>query len=243
MSGYCPDCGNTMCMCSWDKITYFTPTYGLTGEVDPTSENGQLFLATYILLQHKYKLDLNNAYSIMHWQLSNSFVDYGLYNRNPELKTRTMSNDNLTGIMSYSTVCLTRERFAIWEYLKRHFGTYDNTQGKSKQLSRFLPFNPANFFLWGLCAGSKLAYAFFPFFLINLVIACNKPVEHTSNKILYWVGMYPHKNHWLVKRAWAYYEKRMIAQYGELYIEALLERYHGGNSSEFPILKLIRENK
>lgn len=216
-------------------MEYLSTTYGLVTDNDPTTENGQLFLQQLMLLD-PYNQELIDT---MNTQLLYSKVDVGLYHRNPQLTNKILSNDNLSGIFSYSVTNNTQERFEIWNHLLKHLGTYDNTQGKSKQLSRFLPYNPSNFFIWGLSAESNIYLAFLPFYIINLVLACNKPIEDTSGKILYWVEMSPHKDHWLVKRFWRYYERKMIAQYGVGYIKQLMKRYHGGNSPEFPINKIL----
>lgn len=216
-------------------MEYLSTTYGLVTDRDPTTENGQLFLAELALLQKDYP-DTKDYFKM---QLANSFVEEGLYHRNCELIDRTNSHDNLSGNFSMSFLTKTDHRFDIWKYLLKHLGTYDNTKGKSKQLSRFLPFGPSNFFIWGLCAESKIYLAFLPFYVLSLVMACNKPTADTSGKILAWVEMYPHKDHWLVKHLFKYYERKMVSMYGEFYIKELMKIYHAGNSAEFPINKIL----
>lgn len=220
-------------------MDYLSVVYGLTGENDPTSENGQLFLAELILLRDLKKIEPSVLTSFLKFQLQNSKVEKGLYNRNSALTERCTSHDNLAGIFSWSFLTKTKHRFEIWKYLLKHFGTYDNTKGKSKQLSRFLPFNPSNFFIWGLCAESSIYLLFFLFYLISLVISSNKPRGDTSGKILSWVEMYPHREHWLVKHLFGYYQKKMTKQYGLDYIKELMLLYHGKNSRDFPINKLL----
>jgi hypothetical protein len=222
-------------------MEYLSATYGLTGESDPVSENGQLFLAEYLLLLNKLtpEAEIAGFKSCMNYQLNVSMVEEGLYNRNPFLTEETMSHDNLIGIMSYSYVYNTQHKFKIWSYLLKHFGTYDNTKGKEAGIPKYLPFNPGNYFTWGLCANSNIYLLFLPFFLINLIISCNSAATNTSGKILDWVALYPHRNHWLVKYIFDYYEIKMIDEYGTNYLTALMEIYHGGNSHDFPINKLL----
>lgn len=223
-------------------MEYLSTKYGLVTDNDSVSENGQLFLAELILL-NKYmdsNKDILEYHEIINSQLYNSFVKSGLYNRNPDLiDRRIMSHDNLSGIFSYSYLAKTQHRFNIWDYLLKHLGTYDNSQGKTKQLSRFLPFNPSNFFIWGLCAESKIYLLFAPLFLISLLLTCNRSIEDTSGKILAWVEMLPHNDHWLVKHFWRYYERKMKSVYGIDYVKALMKIYHEGNSPDFPINKLL----
>ena len=217
--------------------------YGLTGIQDPTSENGQLFLATYVVLMAKLGASVHQwveAQDTMFKQLESCKVEKGLYNRNSDLvDRRVMSHDNLQGIMVWSKVCNTFHKFDIWDYLVKHLGTYDNTKGKSPQLSRLLPFNPANFFIWGLCAEKKWTYIFLPFYMISLYITCNKPKEDTSGKILDWLGLYFNNEHFLVDKLFAYYEKKMKEQYGENYLKELMNIYHGNQGESFEILQLV----
>ncbi len=217
-------------------MDYLSTTYGLVTDHDPTTENGQLFLTQLILLDTENALVYND---IMREQLMGSKVESGLYHRNPNLTTRTMSHDNLSAIFSYSFYNNTDHRFQVWNYLLKHLGTYDNTKNKSTQASRFLPFNPANFFIWGLCAKSNIYLLFLPIYVLNLVLSCNSDKGETSGKILNWVKLLPHKNHWLVKHLFRYYERKMKIQYGENYLLELMRIYHGGNSKEFPINKIL----
>jgi hypothetical protein len=219
-------------------MEYLSEKYGLVTDNDPVTENGQLFLEELRQLTPEDK-SLNE---LMNTQLLNSRVESGLYHRNPELSDRRcMSHDNLEAIFAYSFSTKTPHRFTIWSYLLWHCGTYDNTKGKTSQFQKYLPFNPSNFFIWGLCAESKIYLLFFPLFLITLVISCNKPVSDTSGKILSSVGLTPHKDHWIVKYFYRYYEKKMKAQYGDDYLKKLLTIYHGSNSTEFPILKVLNK--
>jgi hypothetical protein len=222
-------------------MDYLSGDYGLVGENDPTSENGQLFLAEYLLLLDLLKPleERTGITSCMNYQLKQSYVEEGLYNRNPFLLDRTLSHDNLIGIMSYSYMYFTTHRFQIWSYLLKHLGTYDNTKGKSGQLSRFLPFNPSNFFIWGLCAESNIYLFFLPFYLLSFIITLISSKDNTGSKILEWVSLYPHKNHWLCKYLFRVFEWKMKRMYGNDYLKELFNGYHGKNSKEFPICELF----
>lgn len=225
-------------------MEYLSTKYGLITETDQTTENGQLFLAEYIILRDSQGFGNFNdrLNSIFDAQLFNSKVKTGLYNRNPELTTRTMSHDNLSGIFSWSKLTKTNHRFEIWKYLLKHLGTYDNTKNTSKQLSRFLPFNPSNFFIWGLCAESNIYVLFLPFYILNLLLTLKKPLNDTSGKILTFIELYVHKDHWLVKHLYKHFEKKMKKQYGENYLKELFSIYFGNNSVDFPINKLLGIN-
>lgn len=226
-------------------MEYISDAWGLVTNGDTKTENGQLFLAEYILLIDSSDSPLSNKLSLMQLphlaminQLASSEVKSGLYCRNVDLRyKRPTSHDNISGIMSYSKVMGTKHRFQIWKYLLWHLGTYDSSSGKSPEFARFLPFNPANFFIWGKCAKSWLYMLFLPFYLINLIISCNQEANDTSGKILSWVELYPHKEHWLCKYLFNYYEKKMKKLYGSEYLKELMKIYFAGNDSDFPIFK------
>lgn len=228
-------------------MEYFSSTFGLTGEVDPVSENGQLFLVDYLFLAHMKGADpahLRWVSDLLELQLLNSSTGIkGLYHRNPTLTARTMSHDNLSAIFAWSAHGETKHRFEIWNYLITHLGTYDNTEGAAPYFSKYLPYNPSNFFAWGLSANSLIAYLFFPFFLINLIISCNKPKGEVSGKILSFVEMYPLQDNPLVKLCYKYYKKKMIDMYGANFHYEIRKIYHGGNSKDFPINKLLGINQ
>lgn len=223
-------------------MEYFSTRYGLTGEGDPVSENGQLFLAEFALLTTPLiDRDLHvKVFKTMYQQLELSKVKKGLYHRNPDLiDRRIMSHDNMSGVMALCYLAKSNIRKDIWHYLVTHLGIYDNSQGKSKQLSRFLPFNPANIFAWGLCAESWWSNIAIIIYFPTLMLCCNKPVDDTTGKILAWVELVQFKKHWLAKYCWNYLEKKMVAQYGAEWVKALMKGYHGNHSPEFPIRKYL----
>lgn len=220
-------------------MEYLSNKYGLVTDNDPVTENGQLFLAHLILLLDAAGKDSYEYSVVMIEQLRRNLVKPGLYTRNEDLKDRRItSHDNLSGIIAWSKEHDTHHRKDIWKYLITHFGTYDSSQGRSDQLSRFLPFNPSNFFIWGLSAESKLGYLFFPIYLVNLILSCNKDPKNTSGKILSWVELYPLRNNWLCSKLLSYFNKKMTEQYGTYFMKEMVNIYHGRNSKEFPLNNL-----
>lgn len=230
-------------------MEYLSNKYGLVTTNDPETENGQLFLAELILLQKQNiqsledYLDYTTYKSLMTKQLFYSQVEGGLYHRNPDLTDRRcMSHDNLSGIFAFSYAANTLHATEIWQYLISHFFTYDNTQGKSTQFSRFLPFNPSNYFMWGLMAkvNTILLLPFLPFLIINTIITCNKEYNDTSGKILSWVEMHQFREHFIVKYIFRYYENKMKKMYGDNYIKVLLsDIYFKNEPLDFPIKKIL----
>jgi hypothetical protein len=232
-------------------MEYLSTKYGLVTDEDPTTENGQLFLAQYCLLLYEptqYYFSQSSvvaALDTMTEQLQNSYTGIpGLYHRNPDLTDRRiMSHDNIIGIMCWSKFFNTSHRFDIWNYLVKHGGLYDNTQGKSPQFSKYLPYSPQTMFILGLCANSKLIYLFFPLlfpiFLLNLIWDCYKKPEESTSKLIDWVTFVTLRNIWFMKPLNKFFVSRMKKQYGENYIVGLMNTFHGRNSKEFPINKLL----
>lgn len=235
-------------------MEYFSERYGLVTDEDPTTENGQLFLAQYSVLQYSYALPFDpfensRVFNLMATQLANSYTGTpGLYHRNPDLvDRRLMSHDNIIGIMCWSKFFGTGHRVSIWDYTVKHFGVYDNTQGKTSQFSKYLPYSPQTLFTMGLCADSKLMYVLgpilYPFFFINLIWDCFKKPEATSSKIIDWLTFEAVGDHWSMKPLHKFFNYRMKKQYGERYVSEIMRIFHGNNSKEFPINKVLGNGK
>lgn len=229
-------------------MEYLSTKYGLVTDEDFQSENGQLFIVTYsFLLKHfnqdKQWLELVNDYTRTQLMRSSTGIK-GLYHRNPDLTDRRiMSHDNILAIMCWSKVNNTFHRYDIWHYLVTHGGLYDNTQGKTTQLSRFLPYSPQTMLILGLCAESKLIYLLFPIlfpiFLINTILDCYKPKEQSTSKIIDWITFEAIGNIWYIRPLKKFFEKRMKKQYGNEFLVGLMDTFHGKNSKEFSINKLL----
>lgn len=228
-------------------MEYFSVDYGLVTDYDPITENGQLFLSEYVILRDYYNLDANpECDQLFFSQLERSLVEKGLYHRNPFLvDRRVISHDNLIGILSWSKFRNTFHRKDIWIKMIKTLFVYDNTKGRTKQYSKYLPHSPQSIFLYGLFADSKLIYVLYPvlypYYWVNLILGCNKPNNDVSGKILDFISLYVLKDKPLMNLCWKYYEGSMKKTYGSDYVKHLMEIYHGSvNSDEQPIVKLIR---
>lgn len=206
--------------------------FGLVTEHDPITENCNLFLAQWHILKDSLSEDDRN------WFIQNMSLkknSKGLYNRRSiETKpVRSMSQDEILGFLISSKILSTDHGKEIWKHLVWHLGTYNN----SGRLSEYVPYNPANFYSWGQIIGSKLSFAFLPFYVMNLLIAMNKDASETSSKIMDWMEFQVMPKTWINKILYKIFEKKMKKQYGEAYISVMLHIYHNAESENFPIFK------
>ena len=173
---------------------YFDVERGLVSDVDRISENGQLFLAEYVILSFIKNPFFRNTQEYKQLReffiklMDNCFIKEGLYDRRKGdhlTNKRSMSHDNLSGIFALSYIFETDHRFKIWKYLVRHCGVYNNNG------EEWIPMHPANYFIWGYYGGSKFYWLFFPIYIINFLISMNKKPHITSGKILNFVEILP----------------------------------------------------
>lgn len=214
---------------------YFKMGYGIVTENDPNTENCNLFLAQWHILKNA-KGTLTDA--DRDWFMANMTSKknkHGLYNRrNVETEPiRSVSQDEILGFLISSTILKTPNAPKIWNHLKSHFGTYNNT----RRLRDYIPFNPANFYSWGQICGSLFSYFFLPMYLINLLIAINKEPSNTSSKIMYWMEFEIMPKTKTNVYLYNIYDKKMKKQYGNDYVSVLLHLYHNKEKPEFPIFK------
>jgi hypothetical protein len=217
-------------------VEYFKEGYGLVTENDPITENCNLFYAQYLALKTPVVTDLIFYRRNMKLKVNET----GLYNRRSEetLPVRSVSKDEILGFMTASAILKTEHADKIWKHLLTHLGSYNNTG----RLLDYLPFNPGNYYNWGQLVGSKLSYIFLPMFIINLIIASNKPVGITSSKILYWLIFKTMPKNVINNFICKYYERKMKSQYGENYIRGLYNIYFSMESKTgFPLFKLTEE--
>ena len=212
---------------------YFKIGYGLVTTNDPVTENCSLFYAQYLTLK---TLCTTEDLIFFRKNMRLKLNERGLYNRRSVEPTpvRSVSKDEILGWLVASKILDTEHGQNIWHHLITHFGSYNNTG----RMLDYLPFNPGNFYAWGQIVGSKLSYLFLPFFVVNLVLCCNKPVENTSSKIMYWLEFKNMPDSFINKQLSKYYERKMKAQYGENYLLGLYNIYfHMESKTEFPLFK------
>ena len=127
---------------------YFKEGFGLVTENDPVTENCNLFYAEYLLLKRNHESLSEEDKVFFTKNMEMKINDRGLYNRRSIETTpiRSVSHDEITGWLVASRVLCTDHGKDIWRHLISHFGTYNNTG----RLSEALPFNPANFYAWGV---------------------------------------------------------------------------------------------
>lgn len=214
---------------------YFSEIFGLITKNDTITENGGLFLAHYMVLRLMLGLPIpHDAYLIYQEKMSSSFVEYGLYLRSKEHKTRTVSQDEQTGFSVASYALNTSHRFQIWKVLIANFGSYPAT-GVRKY------YNPGSYYAWAVLAESKISFIFAPWYTINLLISSNKVAANTSSKLIYLDELYCMKDKsWYSKILWGYYSWRMEKMYGAKWVAVLYNIYFANEDLDHPLRELSR---
>jgi hypothetical protein len=210
-------------------MEYFKPGFGIVTESDQITENSGLFLAFYCA-DKKDKKGLNSFLQKM--QMAE--LPSGMYLRTFHHTERSVSHDEITGMMATSNIYGTIHGKIIWNQLMKNFGAYP---AKVIDWSDYLPFNPANYYAWGSYAGSSWSNIFFPFYLINMVIAINADKESTSSKSIYNLELETMPATKLNAFLKNIYTKKMIEQYGKNYKLELRKIYFAGEKPEFPLFE------
>jgi len=211
-------------------MEYFSPTFGLVTETDPCTENGGLFLAQYladnpesIVGRHIFMMKMSMA------QLSS-----GLYRRSAGHNKRSVSHDEITGMMASSYLLGTLHKNIIWKQLKENFGAYPAIV---MDWSDRLPFNPGNYYAWGQYANSKWSYIYAPLYFVNMVISLSKGLGDTSSKLMYDLELRTMPENWLNTMMKSYFVSKMTKQYGSDYLLKMRRIYFNREKDQFPLFK------
>lgn len=215
-------------------MKYFSEIYGLVTKNDKETENGGLFLAEYLTLKDMLNEPIPTDIEMLFWsKMDKSYVSEGLYKRSETHTERTVSNDEITGMIVSSHLLYTPHGNSIARYLSDNFGNYPAT-GTNKR------YNPADFFAWfKLSNRSLLANLFAPFYLINLLITSNREKQNTSSKLMYLIELHCLKDvSFIGKYMHKYFTWRMKKMYGDRYIKELFSIYFHSEDSDHPLIEL-----
>lgn len=208
-------------------MEYFKPGFGIVTEHDSVTENSGLFLAHYIADKKNVK-GLHNYLEKMRL----AKLDNGLYLRTFHHTKRSVSHDEVTGMMASSYVYQTLHHKIIWAQLKENWWGYPAVV---IDWTDRLPFNPANYYAWGAYAGSEWSKLFFPFYLVNMLITMNKAKGEVSSKLIYDLELRTMPktmiNSWLSVK----FTNKMVEVYGENYRMELRKIYFPTEKQEFPL--------
>ena len=212
-------------------MEYFSPIFGLVTKYNPTSENGGLFLAQYLV--HRPN---GIGKSIFLEKMNNAINPDGLYRRSSHHVKRSVSHDEITGMIASSHIVGTIHKNIIWNQLKQNFWAYPAVV---EGLTDYLPYNPANYYAWGSYVGSSWSKALFPFYFINMMISLNKPAQETSSKLIYWLELNSMPTSKLNKFLKKYYESKVSEQYGDDYLKKMRYIYFHTEEKDFPLLEVL----
>jgi hypothetical protein len=215
-----------------------------------TSENGTLFHAEYLLLK-KVAFTLNREdrdNGIRLLKAMQTRENVGVYHRDLNSKTEYLlgnhqnvnriSKDNMLGILVMANILYEPQiKKEVSSHAIKNYGIFNNTVEKN-----IPPFNPATYFaLFALCGKDLLAYLFFPFYIINMIVTLCKPKSVTSSRILYWMTLETLKKKLLYGWLYKAYMTALRIQYGDNPMSTIFDIYY--IHPENPITVLANELK
>lgn len=216
-------------------MNYFSEIFGLITRHDQTTENAGLFLAHYFVL--KLILGepiLEHEKLIFLEKMANARVSEGLYRRSKHHTQRTVSHDEITGMLISSKILKTGHGVEVMDYIERHFLNYPATG-----VAKF--YQPSNFYMWGLLTGRRWTAVFYPFYAASFFLSIRKPKIETSSKLIYLIELYTTKDiSFSSKVLWTFFVAEMNKVYGKDWIRGLFEIYFNGEHDNFPLLELSR---
>jgi len=100
-------------------MNYFSNIFGLVTKYDPTSENGGSFFGYYLVLKLMLGEPITQQDIDLYIQkMQNAYISKGLYLRSSHHKERTVSHDELTGMIVTSKILKTKHAEEIADRIK-----------------------------------------------------------------------------------------------------------------------------
>lgn len=217
-------------------MKYFSCIFGLVTKHDPTTENGGLFFAHYLVLKKALGLKITaEDFIVFTTKMLKAKTSDGLYKRSEHHTVRTVSHDEISGMLVSSNILKTQHTEEIMSKLESGFGNYPATG-----VNKF--YNPADFYAWATLAKRWYAPLFAPFYVLNLLITSNKKKQDTSGKLIYMDELFLMKDLSLLsKLLHKYFVWRMKKMYGQFWVKELFSIYFSTEDADFPLLELSQQ--
>lgn len=213
---------------------YFSPIFGLVTSVDPGTENGGSFLAAYAVNDRSEFV--KNLYIK---KMEAARLPSGFYRRSANHNQRSVSHDEITGMMATSYIFGLNYHKEIWNQMALNNGAYPAV---IEDKLDYVSYNPGEYYPW--CAYQERwdCGAYYPFYYANMLIALAKPKENTSSKLLYWLEL----NTMPVNQMNMYlkdkFEEKVIAQYGKNYLFEMRRIYFNQeDQNTFPLFTVLNK--
>lgn len=217
-------------------MEYFSPTLGLITKYDPTTENGGSFFAFYLVLklmlgQPISQKDVDIYIHKMKW----AYVGRGLYLRSMHHTKRTVSHDEITGMIVSSKILKTYHAKAIADRIARGFGNYPAS-------GEFKIYNPADYYAWFTLTNKWYSFIFAPNYTINLLLSTSIKKGDVDSKLNNMIELYLAKDiSWYSRILWKFFKWRMVHIYGDYWVKELFSIYFWSETEDFPLLQLSRQ--
>jgi hypothetical protein len=160
--------------------------------------------------------------------MSKAKVKTGLYKRDETRNDRTVSHDEITGMLISSKLLGTSYADEVWDYLTSHAFMYDHTGTRP-----YPAYHPAWIYFWGEWMDRTWTKVFYPIAFINILLATKEDSrQETSGKLLYFT---------LLKRdsfLYTVYKSRMLKIYGRNWIKEVFSIYFSNEPEDHPLIYL-----
>jgi len=219
-------------------MNYFSNIFGLVTKYDPTSENGGSFFGYYLVLKLMLGEPITQQDIDLYIQkMQNAYISKGLYLRSSHHKERTVSHDELTGMIVTSKILKTKHAEEIADRIISGFGNYPAT-GELKI------YNPADYYAWFTLTKKPFAFLFAFNYTVNLLISTNIKKQDVDSKLNNMVELYLMKDmSWYSNLLWKYFTWKMEKTYGKAWVKELFDIYFWSETEDHPILMLSRKFK
>lgn len=211
-------------------VTFFSLIFGLVTSYDPITENGGLFFAEYLRLKTDLHMGITEEdHHIYEAKMLGAVVKEGLYRRDSTRTGRTVSHDEITGMMVASKILDTPHSESIQQYLDDHLYFYD-ANGDAPLHT----FHPRWIYHWGKLNSRWYADLLFPVAFASLWVTTMNEKNSTSGKLLMYTVLERESFLWQV------FKKRMVEQYGVRWVESLFSIYFHTEDSRHPLRHLSK---
>ncbi len=219
-------------------MNYFSDVLGLITKYDPTTENGGSFFSYYLVLKLMLGLPITQEdLNLYVNKMNKAYVSKGLFLRSAHHSQKSVSQDEITGMIVGSKVLNTYHATDIADRLIKGFGSYPAT-GKAKF------FNPADYYAWFTLTKKPFAFLFAFNYTVNLLISTNIKKQDVDSKLNNMVELYLMKDmSWYSNLLWKYFTWKMEKNYGKAWVKELFDIYFWSETEDHPILMLSRKFK
>lgn len=210
-------------------MDYFSPIFGLVTSVDQGTENGGLFLAEYAVTNRSEFIK-----QLYIQKMEAARLPSGLYRRSANHNARSVSHDEITGMMAVSYIFNLNYHKEIWDQMVSHNGSYPAV---IEDKLDYVAYNIGNYYPWCEYQHRSDCAGYLPFYLANMALSLSKDKQETSSKLIYWLELYTIRDSWINRSLKQTFESKMKEQYGDDWLMSMRRIYFNSEAEDFPLFK------